>query len=313
MNIYKQIKLSNLNKEKQHNILNFTLNTNFEFRKKLDIDKTQKFGTEIEFIYPTKSVDILNNYIENNFSNWILEEEIHCYNGELSSDGMELSSDILNSNQCNLLELKTLFEYLQKDAKINLSCSNHIHYDINILRNKYIYYERFLKFFSVYEPIIYKFSCGELSFLRNCITRYCNEIGKDYYITLKDKNKRNIKYLKDKYNEKSKAIRFSKFNTIEIRTPMGTLNPYINQNYILFFYKIFEYIKSNRYNEELINNKFNNIINRKTIIEEYDNINIDDVFNLCDMLYQDTKDKIYFLKQTLKLYNNKDYSYCKII
>ena len=38
MNIYKQIKLSNLNKEKQHNILNFTLNTNFEFRKKLDID-----------------------------------------------------------------------------------------------------------------------------------------------------------------------------------------------------------------------------------------------------------------------------------
>ena len=89
---------------------------------------------------------------------------------------------------------------------------------------------------------------------------------------------------------------------------MGTLNPAINQNYILFFYKIFEYVTSDKYDEEFINNKFNNI-NRKSILIEYDNININDILEICDLIYDNNLDKIYFLKQTLKLYNTDDYKY----
>ena len=153
------------------------------------------------------------------------------------------------------------------------------------------------------------FSCGEINYLRNKINTYSKEIGLDYIISSKTNKYNNINILKEKYSSKDRAIRFSKFNTIEIRTPFGTLNSSINQNNILFFYKIFEYITSNRYDDEFINNKFDKIKNRKSILIEYNKININEVLELADILYDNNLDKIYFLKQCLKLYNNNDYKY----
>lgn len=320
MNYYKCDNLSQLNETKINELFNKSLELNLNTQNILSMNKNINFGTEIEFLTPYKSEDKIHDYLEKNFKDYKIEVENACYEGEYGYAPLEISTPKLRNSKSNLKELNHIFNYIfDNNAMINLSCGNHIHYDINILKNKYIYYERFLKFFSVYEPIIYMFSCGEINFLRNTIGRHAKDIGKDYYITLKDDNKKNIKYLKRKYIEKEFAIRFTAFNTIEIRTPMGTLNPAINQNNILFFYKIFEYVTSKNYDNELINKKFNNDIeNRKSALLECGKININnkniigDVLELSDLLYDNNLDKMYFLKQCLKIYNKTDFKYTNI-
>ena len=306
MNYYKCDRLSNFKDYEINNLYDKALNTKLNYRSIFSMDKNITFGTEIEFVIPHKNGFIVKDYFKNNYQDWKIDYEYGCFGGEDYMAPLEIDSPILKNNKVMLKKLKDIFNYLyNNNASINLYSGNHIHYDISILKNKYKYYERFLKFFTVYEPIIYMFSCGELRHLRNKINTYAKEIGLDYQITFKYDNKKSINYLKQKYSSKDNAIRFSKFNTIEIRTPMGTLNPYINQNYILFFYKIFEYVTSNNYNEELINKKFNTL-NRKSVLIEYNNICNSDVLELSDMLYDNNLDKIYFLKQCLKLYNNND-------
>lgn len=309
MNYCKCDDFSKLGAGQINNLLNETLEMDLKYRSKLSMSSKVLFGTEIEFILPEKKEKDIRSYIKNECNNYGIEIEPACYGFEETYVPLEIKTPKLTNKNMNLLELKNVFEYLYNNkAKINLYSSNHIHYDIKVLKDKYKYYERFLKFFTIYEPIIYIFSCGELNYLRNKINTYAKEIGKDYKICDKYDKYKNIKKLKTKYGLKEHAIRFSAFNTIEIRTPMGTLNPAINQNYILFFYKIFEYITSNRYDERLINDKFNKL-NRPSILTEYKNINISEVLELCDLLYDNNLDKIYFLKQCLKLYSNNDYKY----
>ena len=98
-------------------------------------------------------------------------------------------------------------------------------------------------------------------------------------------------------------------NTIEFRCPNGTFNKDVWYNNFFLFTRMIEYAKSSNYNEDLINQK---------ILEEHDptqnNINLADATELADLIYSSEKEKLLFLKQYLKGYEEtKEYKLTRIL
>ena len=103
---------------------------------------------------------------------------------------------------------------------------------------------------------------------------------------------------------------FSSGNTIEFRCPNGTLNSVIWQNNVNFFTKLLLYCRSEKFNNDIVfqrkrinSNEYNSLI-------YYDEIFLDQALELCDMIFDNNLDKLYFLRQYLKSFevsNNNNY------
>ena len=88
-------------------------------------------------------------------------------------------------------------------------------------------------------------------------------------------------------------------NTIEFRCPNGTLSHIIWQNNINFFVKLLLYCRSNNFDIDFINKKMKNYEVKK--LEQYSDIYLDDAIELSDLIFDNELDKMYFLKQYLKI------------
>ena len=283
---------------------NKILKTSFKYRDNLDFKYNFKFGTEIEFISPTSSKLInkfTNKYNCNNndikdYSKYNISIDASHYDFEQSYKPIEISTPILYTNNDTSNILNDIYMFLINNKScVNLRCGNHYHFSLDILKNNFTYYNNILKLISAYEHIIYKFGSAELSYLRKNIDIHSNSI--------KSNTQRNsIDEIKNYYNSKRYGVRFTPYDTIEIRYLFQSLNPYITQNNLYFIYKLFEYAISNKYDNELIENRLKNKSN------DY----IEDAKELSNILFDDKLDKLYFLKQVLKLYNKDDLKMSRI-
>lgn len=86
-------------------------------------------------------------------------------------------------------------------------------------------------------------------------------------------------------------------NTIEFRSPNGTLEPVIWQNNINFFTKMLIYCKSGDFDEDIVEKRleFNN-----QDLYLYRQIFLTQALELTDLIFDNNLDKIYFLRQYLK-------------
>ncbi len=275
----------------------------------------------------TKAFDKLNLdlKISNNFENidnYYIDDDKYkhwSFSYDISlNKGAEAISPILNDSPKTWEEINKMCNFLNKYAQADEHTGGHIHIGVQELGSSYDSWLNFIKIWMVYENIIFRFSNGSFLTSRPNLNRYAKPLSKDFHSIFNDLTNLTLKEIVSTINNsKFQAVNFGNAynyeqiadkNTIEFRCPNGTLNPIIWQNNINFFVKLLNYSKSSAFDTYKIEKR--DIIN-KTLLnyDNYNKIDLDEAIELCDMIFNNNLDKIYFLKQYLKSFqestNNK--------
>lgn len=278
-----------------------------DLRYNISLDNSITFGTELEFEDVDKEV-IRDKISYELIRNWIVKSDCSIINGG------EVNSPILRDRESSWTELSKVCSILDENAKVGNSSAGHIHIGAHILGDDVTSWLNFIKLWSVYENIIFRFSYGEFLMGRKCILRYARPIKdmlKDYYKQFKDNHVSLENMLVILSKKRDQAVNFanvSKFNTgsfnltntIEFRCPNATFKPEIWQNNIKFFAKFLQYSNSSLYDDDIVEERNKLDINNNLKYEMYNEIYLNQALELSDMLFDNNLDKIYFLKQYLK-------------
>ena len=309
-----------------------------EYRRLLNFSEDISFGIEVEIDnFRGQVVDFwpfecgLKEFIGNN--RWIVKNDITL------RWGREIVSDILYNNNLCWEEIWRVCDYAYLYGEIDSTCAAHVHVGSNILGNNLLYWERLFRIWSVYENVIYRFFYGEyfsyrdgiLNYAKPCaslfeerLAKVCDKISfysmNEFLYSLIPKGI-DVDFFK-KYGlsfwhmlgdgEYKLYEDFGKFNrgcTIELRVPNGTLNEIIWQNNINFFVNLLLYCKSDCYDEDIINRRKSRVVDLFSNIDKYGDIYLEQAIELCDMIFSKNIDKIYFLRQYIKSFLEKDKSY----
>lgn len=308
-----------------------TRDIEIKYRNKLNLSQKIQFGTEIEFenaSYHDVSISLQN---KRKLDKWLLKVDqsvISIYNG--LDHGGELISPILHDTKAAWSELKSACLLIRNNFGLNLGKSGaHIHIDSSILKDNDEFILNVVKIWTVYEHVIYRFAYGdETDKPRISLQRYAYPVApyyNDFLIKYYDDRKAFRYVLNDiKINKQSnlyyllsmcasrldalgsginfnhcKGLNKDEKNTIEIRCPNGTLNHIVWQNNINFFTKLLSYCASSDFDRELIDRKLQVYEDRE--LEQYSDIYLDDAIELSNMIFDNELDKMYFLKQYLKI------------
>lgn len=309
--------------ESKSGIVDLIIHTEIPFRKKLNLNRKITFGTEIEFENAPK------NKVEYELSNkksldrWILKNDVSVnttFGGILY--GGEVISPILTDNVDDWKQLKQACDLIKSQmGMIRRNAGSHVHVGINILENNNDYIIKFIKLWTLYEHVIYRFAYGDYDTARPTLLTYASPASPMFFEALNDikKIKKQLNYEElyqlffrystytNSADEIRSGIEFSNCNqfeekrkdTIEFRCPNGTLNEVVWQNNINFFTHLLMYATSPNYNSELMDKKMLEYKERK--LHEYDHIYYEDAFELANLIFTDELDKLYFLKQYLKI------------
>ena len=295
-----------------------------ELRNTLNLNKNITFGLELEAEHANinKIDKKINLYFPN--KRWKTNSD-----GSLIK-GVEINSPILTDTKITWLNLDKICSILSSLATIDKNSGGHIHVGSQIIGNNKEAWLNFIKTWSIYENIIFRFVYGEYFTYRPSLVRYASPVYKDFkgkYEKLKNTNFNLSEFIHDLSFERYQAINFDNvsldqtekikvMNTIEFRCPNGTLNPAIWQNNVNFFTKFLLYCTSSNFNNELIEQRYqinNNNFYKFDWRQWYNEINLEQSLELCDMMFSNNLDKINFLKQYLKEIKatNKDKKYPK--
>ncbi len=281
-----------------------------QLRNKLGFEKYITFGLELEFENAMK--EKIDQKLATMFPN---EEWRTTYDGSLHN-GAEIDSPVLKDTKKTWLDLNKVCSVVQKLATIEKSAGGHIHIGTQTLGNKETSWLNFIKIWSVYENIIFRFTYGDYLTARPNINLYAEPTSKIFWEDYQElkATKASLEAIINKlehqeyqavnfYNVvKDKCDEYQAYNTIEFRCPNGTLDPAIWQNNVNLLVNLLCYSKSSLYNDDIIEQRQNINKDKYNEIKWYDEIYLDQALELCDMLFQNNFDKIYFLRQYLKSY-----------
>lgn len=284
----------------------------FELRENIGIDSSETFGIEIEF--EKASLDEVKGS-----ARWVVKPDDSVTVGNM---GGELVSPILTDNIDTWKQIKNKCNYLKSKQAVTTSrTAAHIHIGSQILKDDSNNIRKLLKTWELFENIIFYFSCGKDLMPRISIKEFARPIGNDLYLIRKSKNGYNrlnsyydwYQFLKKNTFNKHSCLNFKNYkgshldekNTVEIRCPNGTLDPIIWQNNINFFVKLLDSTTKNNFDEELIDY----YLGRKEM-EEYgifgiNMFNIEEAMMLSDIVFDNDLDKMLFLKQYLKMFDDE--------
>jgi hypothetical protein len=308
-NIYNNSPLTKL-KEDELEFLLQNLTFPIRMRESLNFDERITFGTELEFMHEStlkkiqKMIRAEKTY--ETIRNWKLIEE-KSVNGKF-----ELISPILKDDM-NSWEALSRACYILKsiDGFVNERVGSHVHIGSQIMNDGVKSIIKVLKFWAVYEHIIFRFSYGENSDYRGNMLQYANNIRENIVNNsskiFKAESKLEILEAAKMTANKTYCLDFSKMNgneyhqnnTVEVRCPNGTLENAIWQNNINFFVKLLAYVNSDKFDEDLINKKFEKLKNAFTIYDYY-LLDIPTAVELSDMLFDNNLDKLNFMSQYWK-------------
>ncbi len=299
---------SNFSKTDLEYLLKLIIDYKLSLRNKLDIDERETFGLEIEC--ENANWEKIRKEVP---QNWTLEEDKSLYNGA------EIKSPILTDNKNNWDMLKNVCDMLSKYSNIGLQAGGHVHVDTKALQNKIDSLVNFMKLWGAYEDVIFRFGYGEFIGPRPLLISFARPIKNDfanlswYYETGELKMQELLHYLSE---QKYVAVNFKhyhNFKTLEFRSPNGSLNPVIWQNNVNLFVKMLLYSSSSRYDKDKIAKKLDTIF----ISEETDKkVCIEDALEFVDLVFNNNLDKIYFLRQYIKSFEDtneykRTTSFCK--
>ena len=324
---------SKMNKEELDYFLYFLDKYYLEYRSILNISSDITFGLEIELedfkgnvydLWPFEKE--IYNIIGN--MNWTIKNDITLYRGR------ELATEIYTDTKKTWSDIEKVCKFSGNYLEVGNRCAGHVNIGSQILGNNTLYWYRFLKLWSIYENVIYRFGYGEyLSYFPfmeksskpvgnilldrmeynqsniNEETRkfICNAFPKDILPDFLKKN--GISFVKMLGN-----LDYDKFQedcVLEIRSPLSTLDYVIWQNYVNFFVHLLLYCKNDNFDDDILDRRKINIINIVGNIDCYDYIYLEQALELSDMIFDNNLDKIYFLKQYLKGFEISSVKYQK--
>lgn len=205
---------------------------------------------------------------------------------------------------------------MKKNARIDYHSSSHVHVGTQILGDK-ANWRNFLLLWATYENIIYRFTAGEYINSRAGVETYAHPVSINFMYLYNEFNWNDTFTLTrlrkalgyrgnnfDRYqavNFSHAVNRFSEYNanTIEFRTPNGTLEPIILQNNLNFIIALLNYCKSSNFDEDTII-KRQSKVPHSTNVYLYQNIYLEQAIELSDLIFKKNIDKVYFLRQYLK-------------
>ncbi len=273
-----------------------------EYRDDINLPKYVTFGVEIEY----EGIEgKIKKYIENEYKSWRYD-----FDASLKLGGGEIVSPILTDNKKTWDDLKCICDYLNKNGVDTLHNSGgHIHYGALILGQDYDLWINFIKLYAVYEHILYVFSYGDKTTGRKEINSYANPVVNQLILVLnklKELGKDNLfKIIDDwsKYYSLNFDIRsdltsstLTDKDTLEFRSPNGTTNHVVWQNNINAFGKLLKTVKEKELDIEYLDYRIDNM---SFIYKDYlyNEINLKDVLEFVDLIFDNNLDKLNFLRQ----------------
>lgn len=297
-------------------LIEYSIMEDWNYRSILNFKKSILFGLEIELetIHYQSIKDIVIHGIN---STWEIKRE-----GPTQYGIEVVSPPLKNENETWRLLLK-LSEILQLLNPTFGYASFQVNLDNFMEKDKIV---PFLHFFATYEDIIFRFSKGKDNHLRDNINAYASPIIPDLTTRLRGRKDKIVKYHfqnKKEYAINLKTNEYKKLMTnqipfyyeeqlntpisiIEFRTPNGTDNAVLWQNYINTFYFIMAYVNSDSFDSERFKNSWQS--QRVYQIDSYEVLNMEKAIAFANLIFEEDIDKIYFLKQ----YIGDDYSKVKI-
>lgn len=260
-----------------------------EYRDKLNFSSKIKFGLEIEMDH------VSYNNIKKLKEEYVDTKEYNVHEDtSLGDGGIELSTKVFKNDKNSFDELNSLSKYLKKLKPSFERSSLQVNVDCHFSYNELIY---FLEFYAYYENIIYRISRGNDRLLRYYSNVYAESILEQLKMAIKY-SKNEVEATDFFLNSKSFGIGLkdnigkinskSGINVIEFRTPNGTVDSFLWQQYINIFQSMVNYIESNdwyRYNFIDLDNISN---------DEFD---LNKAIEFANIIFVDEKDKLLFLKQ----------------
>lgn len=301
------IQISNLNPEKLKDLLLFATNIELSLKDKLTFNEQYTYGTEIELENVKKKL-VKETLLKYESNGWKLKIDYSLHKG------IEIVSPVLYDNEECWKELNNVCENSKKIANVDKNSSLHVHVGAHILGSDKKAWLNFIKLWAVYENIIFRFAYGEFYNYRDSLIEYAPPVSQSMwqdYIYLKNINAdlkeiietinhgkyNSINFHHVKYDTIDKII---EGNTIEIRCGNSTRNTIIIQNYIYFLLSLFRYAKSDKFNDEILDERHEECKDIYDNIDMYNEIYLEQALELCDLIFDNNLDKMYFLHQYLK-------------
>lgn len=284
-----------------------------ELRESLGLDEHFTFGLELEFehaMWVRIKEQLKVRFVDDG---WRMVEDYSL------SDGAEINSPILIDTSKSWNDLKEVCSIVDDNAIIGPSSGGHIHIGTQVIGGKKTSWLHFIKLWSVYENIIYRFCYGEFLGARPNIMQYARPMSEElwqFYEQSQDEKQLSTQDIIDCFSRtRNQAFNLDHVkrdqsiqekNTIEFRCPNGTLNPVIWQNNVNLFMKILLYSKNSQYDDDIVQKRRSIHQDKYSGLIWYKEVYLEEALELCDMLFDNNLDKVYFLKQYLKSFEVSD-------
>lgn len=289
-----------------------TENYLLEYRDKLNLPDDITFGVEIEYEKALRL--ITNRFVDKNLKGWYSAGD-----GSLSSGG-EITSPIMTDEIKYWQELQKVCNHLSKRKADTLhNAGGHIHVGVHVLGEDIEAWKSFLKLYTAYENIIFRFVYGDKISGRKSLSKYAPPIADSLYRVMRSIKEADtlseINWALPTY-ERYAALNFRnvsfsnpgqiyEHNTLEFRSPNATTNAVIWQNNINTFTKMLVASRDKVMDEEFLDYKLEHeylpYSENKYL---YNNVNLKNVLEFVDLVFDNNLDKIYFLRQYLKNFQN---------
>lgn len=278
----------------------------------LKIDKTQKFGVEIEFYGVPRQMIKAELYQQGLIDKgWKVKEELLIDFEIRNTHKGEVTSKILLNNKEDLIDLKKTLKILKEmRAQSDCMCGAHVHFDAQSIINENVrYLQDLLLLYICYEDVIFKFSAGEDENIRASAWRCAKPVINHYsYDEIEQYLYFDLDFLEFSYSfieERPRNlslnlqnIKYGGYNTVEFRSPNGTLDIEIWLNNINLFGSMIEYSK--KMPSEVRKYLLSEIQRKKEIPFDAEFIYLKKAHDFIDLIKYDDEHKNNFIKQYQK-------------
>lgn len=287
-------------------LLEIIENILIEYRYSLGLPNNLTFGVEIE--YENTHSTTVSRYLNTHLEDW---DSVH--DASLDSGG-EINSPILKDERKCWEELKEICTFLKKhNADTTYKAGGHIHVGAPVIGDKLESWRIFTKLYMLYEHVIYRFFYGDKINARPRIQKYAPPVAEYLYDSMSDingaENIRDIEYalpsgkyfsINFDHLDFSRITRNSEKNTFELRCPNATTEEIIWQNNINTFTKML--LSSGRcvIDEEFLDYKIKRFKPDPENQLRYNEVFLKDALEFSDLVFDCNLDKIYFLRQYIK-------------
>ena len=281
------------------------------YRNKLNLPDFVTFGVEIEYEKLLKT--FVDNYVDKNLESWDSKHDLSI------KLGGEIASPILHNDLESWQELREICNYLKKrKADTEINTGGHIHVGAHILGDNIKDWEIFIKTYTTYEHVLFRFLYGDKINARKSLNEYAPPTADLLYNKIEklDNYKRITELTGLELGNRFKALNLNnaylyniytqeRKNTIEFRSGNSTTDAIIWQNNINTVCNLMLAPSRDRIDKDFIDYKLKHrIVNSNEDYYLYNEIHLQDALEFADMIFDNNLDKIYFLRQYFKSFED---------